>query len=69
MAVLACPHCGTVLIIVGGDPATVVCQQVKCRGVLELQETEPDISAAVRRALYSQEHVPMAATVITVVGP
>jgi hypothetical protein len=55
MAVLACPHCGSVLIIVGGHPTTGLCQQGNCRGVLA-QLVEPEAGTAIRKAFYAHDH-------------
>ncbi len=55
MAVLSCPHCGSVHIVVGGEPDTEVCTQIHCRGIMD-RLIEPDAGAAIRKAFYAHDH-------------
>lgn len=55
MAVLSCPHCGSVAIIVGGDTDFDVCPKTGCGGIIE-RLIEPEAGAAIRRAFYGHDH-------------
>jgi hypothetical protein len=54
MAVLSCPHCGTVHIVVG-ETAADVCTRTQCRGIMD-RLAEPEAGAAIRRAFYGHDH-------------
>lgn len=55
MAVLACPHCGSVAILTGGDTDDDVCPRRDCRGIMA-RLAEPDAGAAIRKAFYGHDH-------------
>jgi hypothetical protein len=71
MAVLSCPHCGTVIILVGVteepilagyDIETEICPKFNCRRRL-VRLTEPDAGAAIRKAFYGHDHAVEAVTI------
>jgi phage FluMu protein Com len=55
MAVLACPHCGTVTIVVGGEDYEDSCPKIGCRSIM-VRVIEPEAGTVIRKAFYAHDH-------------
>jgi hypothetical protein len=62
MAVLSCPHCGSVHIVVGGEPESDICTRIDCRGIMG-RLYEPEAGATIRKAFYAHDHEISAVTI------
>jgi hypothetical protein len=55
MAVLSCPHCGSVHIITDNRMEADTCTKLGCRGIME-RLAEPEAGIAIRKAFYGHDH-------------